>query len=207
MAPLVERPCVHHLIRCGDAAAHRRHGVPRIERVRGGNRSLWLFPAQRTVTMNVVWRIVCFCQWPVLYITPFPHMRESTVAIFLAVSAAHHKDSYGFLCVDAVVDPLQPPIEPPHPVSGIVVQDRIRAEVHIPGEGTSPSPVGPGPHMQVLRCLHHLRQSDIVGRCPSRVGIVPPAQIDGWDVGMFFIVVVDRISTLFPVVVEITFGL
>src|SRR5262249_25602789 len=111
-AALVGRPPQADAVLRRQVAAEGRDRTPRVEEVVRRRRVPGLVRRQRSPRPQVVGRRPPGGERPFLPLAPAPADEDTALRRPVAVAAAHHEDPDRRLAVDAVVDPLQPPIEP-----------------------------------------------------------------------------------------------
>src|SRR3954447_85842 len=96
------------------------------------------------------------CQRPLLFIPPTTADKNPSFWRFVSVSTAHHIDPDRRLPIYAVIDSLQPVIEPSCPPR-IHGECGVGCELCVAGKGTALSPVCPRADNQSLQApLHFL---------------------------------------------------
>ncbi len=111
--------------------------------------------------MQVVRRVDRARERPLVLLAPGATDKEPSLRGLVRVAAAHHEDTHRRLAVHAVLEALQPAIEPPQ-TKRVHVQGRRRTELGDPEKLWSLAAMRPRTDNQPLQALLRFRQLDIV---------------------------------------------
>src|SRR2546429_344219 len=135
-----------------DVATEGWHRIVWIEAIGQGGMGYRLVRRKRPVGVQVVRRRRRPGERPFLFIAPAPADEHPTLRGLVSVTAAHDIDAHRCLAVDAVVDTLQPMIEPAL-LEGVEIDGRVGRELRIARVARVRAAMGPGSDNQPLRAL------------------------------------------------------
>ena len=135
-------------------------------------------------------------------------MVQALLRVRAARAAAHYKQLYRRVVLQAILFVFEPAIEEPEPqvvevLRKIVVDRCLFAEIDVPGMGQRAGAVGPGAHQQSDRAfLRTGKRQEIIGGRPG-IRVVPGAHMHLRHVGKHIVVFLGAEADLLPVVVEV----
>src|SRR5207247_9805425 len=108
----------------------RRNRAFGVEWVMRGRARTWRARGQAAVRVQVVGRRNGARQRPLALVAPAAADKNPAFGCSVRVAAAHDEDADGRLAVHAVVDPLQPVVEPA-PMEGLEIKAGVRSELRL----------------------------------------------------------------------------
>ena len=133
------------------------------DRIAGRRRFGW----QLAVTVQVIRRGARSSEGPFLLVAPMSAHEYSAFRGLMGITPSHHVNPHRGFTIDAVVDVLQPTVEPtalefPH------LESRIGGELGVPRVAGGGSAVLPRSYDELLEAVFVLAQADIVEICVLR---------------------------------------